>query len=192
MQTDKSMDEMQAIQRLKKGDISGLEHLITRYQDSAVRTAFLITQDVALAEDVVQDTFLRIYQRIHQFDASRSIKPYLLRSVAHAALDAAEKSARHVQLSEEEEPVLLDSLLLKASTTEDQVEYASLKQEIFSALGKLKPRERKAIIERYYLEMSEKEMAAEHEVAPGTVKWLLNSARQHLRSFIRMEGDKYE
>ncbi len=46
------------------------------------------------------------------------------------------------------------------------------------------------IIERYYLEMSEKEMAVEHSIAPGTVKWLLNVARLHLRTFIRPEGEK--
>ena len=58
------MDDPQAIQRLKKGDISALEVLITRYQVKAYRTAFLITHDDALAEDVVQETFLRVYQRI--------------------------------------------------------------------------------------------------------------------------------
>ena len=47
------MNESQAIQRLKKGDISGLEILIALHQVKAVRTAFLITHDVAMAEDVV-------------------------------------------------------------------------------------------------------------------------------------------
>lgn len=184
------MDDSQAIKCLKKGDISGLEFLITRYQGRAIRTAFLITHDNALAEDVVQDTFLRVYQRIHYFDETRSFEPYLLRSVAHAALNAAEKTSRHVALNEDVELVLVEQLLHKASTTEDMVEYALLKQEIFTVLGKLNPRERMVIIERYYLDMSEKEMAVEHEIAPGTVKWLLNVARQHMRTFIRTEGDR--
>jgi hypothetical protein len=44
------MDEQQAIQRLKRGDIGGLEILVNVYQVRAVRTAYLITRDVALAE----------------------------------------------------------------------------------------------------------------------------------------------
>ena len=84
--------------------------------------------------------------------------------------------------------MILERLLHKATTTENQVEYIQLKQEISSALTKLKPRERMVIVERYYLDMSEKEMAAEHSIAPGTVKWLLNSARHQLRKFIRVEG----
>ena len=67
------------------------------------------------------------------------------------------------------------------------MEYALVKVEILSALAKLKPRERMVIIERYYLEMSEKEMAAAHEIAPGTIKWLLSVARRQLRTFIGME-----
>ncbi len=183
------MDESQAIKRLKKGDISGLEFLITRYQVRAVRTAFLITHDEKMAEDVVQDTYLRIYQRIHHFDETQPFEPYFLRSVAHAALNAAEKSSRQVTLSEDDEPVILEQLIRSASTTEDLVDYTLLKQEIFSVLAKLSPRERSVIVERYYLEMSEKEMADKHSIAPGTVKWLLNEARRHLRAFMKPEGE---
>lgn len=184
------MDDPQAISRMKKGDIGGLEFLIARYQDKAFRTALLVLHNDALAEDVVQDTFLRIFQRIRYFDEEQPIEPYLMRSVTHAALNTAEKESRHMVFDEEIEPVILERLLDKASTTEDLAEYANLKQEIYDALAKLKPRERTVIVQRYYLEMSEKEMAVEHSVAPGTVKWLLNKARMHLRTFITPESGK--
>lgn len=183
------MNDSQAIQKLKQGDISGLEFLITRYQVRAFRTAVLILQDDALAEDVVQDTFLRIYHNIHRFDENRSIEPYLMRSITYAALNASKKASRQMVLNEETEPMFLEQLLQKATITEDVFEYNQLKQDIFSALAKLKPRERMVIIERYYLEMSEKEMAAEHATAPGTIKWLLNSARRRLRNLISTEDE---
>jgi RNA polymerase sigma-70 factor, ECF subfamily len=184
------MEDTQAIQRLKKGDIGGLEFLIARYQVKAFRTAFLITHDDALAEDVVQDTFLRIYQRIRFFDDTRPFEPYLMRSVVHAALNAAEKSYRQVPLSEDNEPLILEELIQSALTTEDRVAAMQQEEEIFAGLARLRPRERAAIIQRYYLDMSENEMAAEHSVAPGTVKWLLNAARTHLRAFLKPEGEK--
>ncbi len=184
------MDDSQAIQLLKKGDIGGLEFLITRYQSRAFRTAVLILQDDALAEDVVQETFLRIYHSIRYFDENRKFEPYLMRSITHAALNASKKVSREIILNAENEPVVLERLLQKASTTEDLIEYNHLKQEIASALTKLKPRERMVIIERYYLEMSEKEMAIEHEIAPGTIKWLLNAARRRLRSLISVEDEE--
>ena len=183
------MDDMQAIKRLKNGDIGGLELLIAHYQEKAIRTAYLVTSDYASAEDVVQDTFVRIYHQIRNFDETRPFEPYLLRSVVHAAINTAEKSSRNVPLDETIEPAIVESLFQRVTATEDQVEYAQLKNEIFTGLSKLPPRERAVIIERYYLEMSEKEIAAEHSIAPGTVKWLLNVARRHLRTLIRMEGE---
>lgn len=61
------MDDAQAIRRLKRGDLGGLEILMQRYQVKAARTAFLITHDESIAQDVLQETFIRICQRIRQF-----------------------------------------------------------------------------------------------------------------------------
>jgi RNA polymerase sigma-70 factor, ECF subfamily len=57
------MEESQAIARLKRGDIGGLEVLVRKYQAQATRTAFLIVRDRALAEDIVQAAFVRAYER---------------------------------------------------------------------------------------------------------------------------------
>jgi len=82
------MDDSQAIQRLKAGDMSGLETLVGRYQVKAARVAFLITHNEAGAQDIVQETFIRLVQRIRQFDAGCPFEPYLMRSVINAALNA--------------------------------------------------------------------------------------------------------
>ena len=49
------------------------------------------------------------------------------------------------------------------------------------------PRQRAVIIQRYYLEMSEKEMSEALDSPRGTVKWLLNTARTRLRSLLGLE-----
>jgi RNA polymerase sigma-70 factor, ECF subfamily len=95
------MDDLQAIRRLKDGDIGGLEILIARHQAKAVRTAYLITQHEPMAEDVVQDTFVRFYERIRHFDESRLFEPYFLCSVVNAALNAVEREKRVVGLTED-------------------------------------------------------------------------------------------
>jgi RNA polymerase sigma-70 factor, ECF subfamily len=180
------MDDLQAIQRLKNGDIGGLEILVTRYQSKAVRAAFLVSQDESLAEDVVQDTFMRIYHRIRHFDSSRPFEPYLLRSVVNAALNVAQKTNR--QLSLEGNLDQVEGLLSQTASVESDVEYLQLKQKIIAALSSLEPRQRAVVVQRYYLEMSEKEMAAALNTPPGTVKWLLNAARTKLRNLLSSEG----
>ena len=58
------MQDAEAICRLKRGEIDGLETLVERYQVHAVRTAYLVVQNEALAEDVVQET-LACIARLH-------------------------------------------------------------------------------------------------------------------------------
>jgi len=175
------MDDWQAIRCLKDGDISGLDFLVTRYQMKAVHTAFLITHDEQTAEDAVQDTFVRIYRQIRHFDESRPFAPYLMRSVIHAALDAAEKNSRWLPLESGDDPDTVHRWIMCASRTEDVAEYNQLKKDIYQALARLSPRQRTVIVQRYYLEMSENEMAETLSIAPGTIKWLLNAARKRLR-----------
>jgi RNA polymerase sigma-70 factor (ECF subfamily) len=181
------MDDVQAIRRLKRGDIGGLEVLVTRYQVKAVETAFLVTQDEPLAEDVVQDTFVRIFQRIRRFDESRPFRPYLLRSVVNSALNAVQKGAKWARPAATVAAGELDALLSQAASVEDQVELAQLRGAILAALAHLPPRQRAAVVQRYYLEMSEKEMSEALDAAPGTVKWLLHAARARLRALLGSE-----
>jgi RNA polymerase sigma-70 factor (ECF subfamily) len=180
-------DDVEAIRRLKCGDIGGLEILVARYQTTAIETAFLITQDEPLAEDVVQDVFIKIYRRIQNFDEKRLFGPYLIRGVINAALDALEKRSRWVPYKDGEEAGRLEAWISQAACVEDQVEFSQMKQKIEIALANLPPRQRVVIVQRYYLEMSEKEMAEALAAAPGTIKWLLNAARTRLRILLSSE-----
>ena len=182
------MDDFEAIGRLKQGDISGLELLVARHQLRAIRTAFLITHDECLAEDVVQDVFLRFFRHARRFDATRPFAPYFLRCVVNAALDAAQKEYRDVSLEGSGEDPPIDHLLFQAGSVESQVEFSQLKHEILTALRRLSPQQRAVVVQRYYLCMSEKEISEELEVALGTVKWLLNAARACLRAMLNSEG----
>ncbi len=179
------MDDAQAIRRLKNGDIGGLERLIACYQEKALRTATLVTHNEPLAEDVVQEAFVRFYERAHQFDEGRPFEPYFLRSVVNAALNAVERENRLADPPDDELAMQgIERLLARAETVEEQVELALLKREIHQALGDLSPRQRAAVVQRYYLEMSESEMSQALDVTPFTVKWLLHSARKRLRAIL--------
>jgi RNA polymerase sigma-70 factor, ECF subfamily len=88
------MDEREAIQRLKRGDISGLEALVRRYQLAAMRAAYLVTRERALAEDLVQSAFLKVYDRIDQFDAARPFGAWFYTTILRDAIKAARHRAR--------------------------------------------------------------------------------------------------
>ncbi|SRR5581483_6044489 len=190
------LDEHQAIQKLKRGDIAGLEFLVARYQVKAVRAAYLITRDLGLAEDIVQDSFLRAFRSIRGFDATRPFEPWFMRSVVNASVKMMQRSARQVPLSgtleigEDADESLFAEPAATVESVEAQVESIEVQHQIWDAMQKLSPRQRAVIVQRYFLEMSEAEMAKESGTAAGTIKWLLNAARERLRSVLADRSEK--
>ncbi len=180
------MDEALAIARLKDGDIDGLAELVRTYQVRALRAAYLVTRDRGIAEDVVQVAFLRAYQRIGQFDATRPFGPWFLRSVVNAAVQAANQRSRLVPLepgdtADHAAPTLAD----QAPGPDLHWEAVETRAELWAALGQLTPRQREAVVLRYYLNFDESEMALQLQCPPGTVKSRLSAARTRLRSILR-------
>ncbi len=176
------MDEKEAIARLQQGDLAGLEFLVREYQDEAKRTAYLITGDTALAEDVVQSAFLRAYEHIDQFDPQRPFGPWFLRSVANAALRAASRRARQAPLPADEASG--GRLTSPEPGPEQLIEQAETREELWAALNRLSPRLRETVVLRYYLGMSEAEAAEELACATGTIKSRLHAARRRLQQLV--------
>ncbi len=184
------MDEKLAIQRLKQDDIGGLEFLVARHQVKAVRTAYLITRDLGLAEDVVQDCFIHAFHAIHRFDSSRPFEPWFMRSVVNAAVKMLQRSARQVVAGDEAAESVMAELAAGVESVESQVESIEVQNQIWDAMQKLSPRQRAVVVQRYFLEMSEKEMAESSGTAAGTIKWLLNAARERLRGLLAERSEE--
>jgi RNA polymerase sigma-70 factor, ECF subfamily len=183
------MEDQQAVRRLKAGDISGLAVLVKRYQTEAIETAYLITHDLALAEDIVQDMFLQVYRSIAGFDLARPFRPWFMRSVVYAAVRAARRSQRDVAWTTPVEGDLtLEDLARDATPGPDEVfEQAELAAVLEAALLRLCPEQRAVIVLRYYLDLSDEDISEQLHCAPGTVRWRLHSARKQLRGWLSWE-----
>ena len=184
------MDEKQAIQRLKQGQIGGLEYLVHCHQLKAIRVAYLITRDRGLAEDIVQDAFIRAYRSIRGFDESRLFEPWFLKSVINASVKLMQRSARQTEMGDDADESQFAELISRIESVEERVELIEVQDQIWQAMEKLSPRQRAVIVQRYFLEMSEKEMAVESGAAVGTIKWLLNSARERLRYLLAERSEE--
>lgn len=183
-----NMDEAEAISRLKGGDIVGLETLVRVYQGRALRTAYLITRDTQLAEDVTIDAFLRAYERIRQYDTERPFGPWFLRIVVNLARRRATQYARDLAMPDEDlagENIVESTLASAQVGPHEAAERAELRAAVWDALGRLTPAQRATVVQRYYLDLSEREIAARLDCSVGTVKWRLHTARQRLARWLR-------
>ncbi len=180
-------DEREAIARLKQGDISGLEALVRLYHARAVRSAYLVTRDLDAAQDVAQTAFLKAYEHIGQFDSRRPFGPWFLKSVLRDAVKAATKRDRHVPLGLGVEHGVAPVLEVVDPDAGPAALWAQREtaEAVMAALGELPPAERAAVVQRYYLGLTEAEMARAANCPPGTVKSRLHAARGRLRVLLQ-------
>lgn len=175
------MEEREAVARLKRGDISGLEGLVLRYQVQAVQAAYLVVGDYAHAEDIAQVAFLRAYERIASFDATRPFGPWFMRIVVNRAMSAAGgRQDLSLEVRAETEP----DLPSPDPGLQELLEAAETREEILAALEKLSPGQRAAVVMRYFLDMSAVEVSQQLSVPEGTVRRRLHDARLRLRRLL--------
>ncbi|MDY7079758.1 MAG: sigma-70 family RNA polymerase sigma factor [Chloroflexota bacterium] len=181
------MEDHIAISRLKQGDWNSLETLVNRYQARAVHAAYVIVYDRALAEDVVQTAFIKVAERIHQFDDGRPFAPWFFRIVVNDALKLARKQKRNVSLEEQlDEPTaqLAKWLADPGLQPEQLVEQRETRQIILKAIQSLPPGQRAVIVMRYFLDMSMSDMSTKMGRPLSTIKWWLRDARKRLHSLM--------
>ncbi len=180
------MDEHEAIERLQQGDIGGLEMLVRTHQLRAMRAAYLVAHDRALAEDIVQTAFLRVIDHIGQFDPSRPFGPWFLRIVVNDAVKAVSRDRRHLSLDDDrpEGDVSADSLPAHDVDPAGILLRAETQEEVATALARLTPRQRAVVVLRYYAGLSEAEMMDELGWPRSGVKWHLHAARKRLAELL--------
>lgn len=183
------MEEGQAITLLKEGDLAGLEELVRRHQVDVVHTAYLIVGDRSMAEDIAQASFLKGAERIHQFKDGRPFRPWILRIVTNDAIKVSLKARKHLSLDAAQE--LDESLTWLRDTTPGPEELAATaenRQMIWEALQQLTPKQRAAIVMRYFLEMRDREIAQELDRPLSSIKWSIHAAKERLRSLLGFQN----
>jgi RNA polymerase sigma factor (sigma-70 family) len=170
------------IARAKRGDHNAYALLVEQHQALAFRTAYLICGNAADAEEAAQEAFVKAYYHLARFRSDAPFRPWLLTIVANEARNRRRAGARRAGL------VLRASGLQTADAADPSPEAAVLAQEeralLLAALDRLRPEEGLAVACRYFLELSEAEMAATLGCARGTVKSRLSRALGHLRQII--------
>jgi RNA polymerase sigma factor (sigma-70 family) len=173
------LEDEELIERARHGDVRSYEELVQRYQGIAVRTAYLITRAAADAEDAAQEAFVKAYFALGRFRAGAPFRPWLLRIVSNEARNRRRSDRRreHLALRLAEDRPSGDA----APSPEASVLAAERDRLLLEALGGLKEDDRLVIGYRYFLELSEAEMATALGCRRGTVKSRLSRALARLR-----------
>jgi RNA polymerase sigma-70 factor, ECF subfamily len=182
------MEEQIIVSRIQRGDLGSLQRLVDLYQTRAVHAAYLIVSDRPVAEDIAQGAFVKVVERIQQFDSRRPFAPWFFRIVINDALKIAKKQKSRVSLDDlDESTAHLAVWLTDPGLSPEQVlEQKETRQAILQAIASLPPDQRAVVVMRYFLEMSEADMSAELDRPLSTIKWWLRDARMRLSSLLNV------
>jgi len=167
-------------ERLKRRDPQAMADLYDRYGRLAYSVILRIVRDSTTAEDLVQETFLRVWNRAQAFDSERgALGPWLLAVARNRAIDYVRStdgrmSRSAYELVEMENPALFADLE-RQMVTSDQA------RRIREALTKLNPSQRNVIELAYFEGLSQSEMAEKMNQPLGTIKTWVRSALKNLR-----------
>jgi RNA polymerase sigma-70 factor (sigma-E family) len=168
------------VDRLARSDERRIGELYLRHADAAVRLAYLLTGDAALAEDLVQDAFVRVAGRLAHLRDPGAFNAYLRRTVVNLARS-------HLRRRKVERLYL--QRVRNAARPEATGSVSSFEERdvLWRALALLSERQRAAIVLRYYEDLSEDQVADVLRCRPGTVKSLVSRGLQAMRDEIRGE-----
>lgn len=146
-----------------------IDHLVQTYQASLMRTCYLYLKDVHLAQDAVQETFLKVYRHQAQFDTACSEKAWIMRIAINVCKDYL-RSAWHRKVN------VVESLK-EIPAAPDTYRNDDLLMEVMN----LKPKYKEVILLFYYQDMKIKDIAIVLNKPESTIAVRLKRARDLLK-----------
>jgi RNA polymerase sigma-70 factor (sigma-E family) len=142
---------------------SGFAEAYRVHRPGLVKLAAFIVGDQATGEDVVQDVFTRLHQRWDTLADPGDPLPYLRTAVVNGCRSAIKRRGRAQRHADQDSPS-------PPLSTEELVLLSEDRQQVLAALAGLTRRRREVLVLRFYLGLSEAEIAAALGISPGTVK----------------------
>ena len=177
------MQEQEAIRQCQAGEQKALGVLFQLHQQAVFQTAYGITRNYDLAEDITQQVFIELLTAIKKYDLNRPFPPWLHRIAVHRSLD----ELRRARLTTDRNSPMPDGVEFPepGPDLEKRVIDSELAKSIWAAVGTLRPKHRAVVVLYYYHGFSEDEIAEALHCRTGTVKSRLHYARAHLRDALR-------
>lgn len=153
-----------------------LPALVQTHAATLFRVAHSLTRNRAEAEDVVQDTFLRVLQNRHKLPAVRDLRPWLIRITWNIALDRRRRST-----PDQADDLFLQTLVAPQTPTDRALADVQQAQAVLHAIDRLPKPERQALLLSAIDELSTAEIAQTMQKSESSVRALLFRARTRLR-----------
>ncbi len=155
--------DLQLIQDVKNGEKKAFEMLMQRHEKFLMKVVVRMTRDLDLAEDIVQDAFIKSYKRLHLFEGRSSFRSWLYQIALNTARNRFRKYSRETLTAEPIESAV-------NSVAESNMIALDVRAILQTEIAKLPDRQKTALTLRIFEDLSFKEIAEMMECPYDTAK----------------------
>jgi RNA polymerase sigma factor (sigma-70 family) len=187
-------DDSVLITLYRNGNEAAFNLLVDRYHSKVFTTIFLIVKDQDVAEDLLQDVFVKVLHTLNsdKYNEEGKFQPWVMRIAHNLAIDHFRKAKRYPTILLEDGSNLFNSL----SFAEDSSEEQRIKEEtlafVRNLIDELPEAQKEVVIMRHYLDMSFQEIAEQTGVSINTALGRMRYALNHIRKKMKQVNSAYD
>lgn len=178
-------NELVLMTRIAEGNTAAFQTVLDAHMLPVYRFAYSILKDVSAAEDVTQETCLKLLRYAHNWNPSGKIRSWLFRIAHNLCIDEIRKRRPHVDID-----IFAGSIADNGNDVVTQLEESEISKTIKEAMFKIPVRQRTALMLVHYSDHSNREAAETMGVSVDAVESLLSRGRKALKELLNDHKDK--
>jgi len=186
--------DSELIAQYRNGSEPAFDLLVDRYQKKIYTTIFLIVKDQEIAEDLLQDVFVKVVNTIHsdKYNEEGKFQPWVMRIAHNLAIDYFRKAKRYPTILLEDGSNIFNSLKFSEESIEDRQVRDENIELVKRLIEELPETQKEVLIMRYYVDMSFQEIADQTGVSINTALGRMRYALIHLRKKMKQLNFAYD
>ncbi|PZX54597.1 RNA polymerase sigma-70 factor (ECF subfamily) [Algoriphagus ratkowskyi] len=186
--------DSELIAQYRNGSDAAFDLLVDRYQSKMYTTIFLIVKDQKVAEDLLQDVFMKVVKTLNsdKYNEEGKFQPWVMRIAHNLAIDYFRKAKRYPTILMEDGSNIFNSLKFAEENVEDRQVRDENIELVKRLIEELPEAQKQVLIMRHYLDMSFQEIADQTGVSINTALGRMRYALIHLRKKMKQLNFAYD
>jgi RNA polymerase sigma factor (sigma-70 family) len=182
----KSVSDQQLVAMYRRGNHSAFAELLNRHKDRVYTAIFLLVKDEVLAEDLFQDTFIKVIEILKEGKYAEEGKflPWVLRIAHNLCMDYFRRTSRMPKVITQDGSDIFNVLYFEESAADKGTIQAETATTVRELMAQLPEEQREVLILRHYADLSFKEIAAITDVSINTALGRMRYALMNMRKMI--------
>jgi RNA polymerase sigma-70 factor (ECF subfamily) len=192
MKNVQQISDQELVHLYIQGNEASLEQLVKRHQRSIFSAIYLLVKNRALAEDIFQETFIKIIHTLRQgnYNEEGKFGPWAVRIGRNLTIDYIRKQKRNLTITDSEGNDILSYIQIAEESREDKLIQYQTEQSIKELVKRLPDEQREVLIMRHWGDMSFKEIADKTGVSINTALGRMRYALSNIRKMMEQQAVK--